>query len=300
MESNQDTVLPKYNILKHPETGEEVLYPYIFEQKTLTSALSYQAQETDVFVASFAKSGTTWLQYIVWLILHHGKDHPDDRPMSQCIPQLDFDGKEGCEAVDDTEYPRMIKTHFIYDWTPHHPKAKYLYIARNPKDVVVSYYFHLLGFSKYYDCAGLQLNEVFKLFNKGRVECGRDYFRHVSEWYEKRNESNVLFLVYEDLKADIKTEVLKIAQFLGDKYKEDLLKDDCQLLSIILEKITVSSMKKGKDSKWVTASRPDNLPFIRKGIVGDHKNHLSADQITQLEKLIKERGSASGIDKLWD
>lgn len=245
-------VLPKYSTLKHPDTGEEILYPYVFQQGALTSALSYRAQETDVFIASFAKSGTTWLQYIVWLILHEGEDHPKEKPMSQCIPQLDFDGKEGCLAVDDSVYPRMIKTHFVYDWTPQHPRARYLYIARNPKDVVVSYYFHLLGFTKYYDCGeGLQLNDVYRLFVDGKVECGRDYYRHVAGWYQRRNNPNVLFLLYEDLKADTRAEVLKIAEFLGCQYKESLLTNNCHLLNIILGKITISSMKKGNDSKWV-------------------------------------------------
>ena len=247
----QDAVLPKYTELKHPVTGEAILYPYTFQQSALTSALSYQAQPTDIFVGSFAKSGTTWLQHIVWLIIHHGEDHPTDRPMSQCIPQLDFDGKEGCEAVDNSRYPRIIKTHFVYDWTPYNPAAKYLYIARNPKDVLVSYYYHLLGFAKYYDCAGLQLNDLYKLFVEGKVECGRDYFRHVSEWYEKRNEQNVLFLVYEDLKSDITKEVLKVAEFLGPQYKEELLRDNGRSLQNILEKVSLSSMKRGKDTKWV-------------------------------------------------
>ncbi|KAH7972486.1 hypothetical protein HPB52_012506 [Rhipicephalus sanguineus] len=44
-----------------------------------------------------------------------------------------------------------------------------------------------------------------------------DYFDHLLPWYERRNDANVLFLTYEELKADTKGQVLKIADFLdGD------------------------------------------------------------------------------------
>ena len=37
---------------------------------------------------------------------------------------------------------RLIKTHFPYELTPRSSKAKYIYVARNPKDCVVSFYHH--------------------------------------------------------------------------------------------------------------------------------------------------------------
>jgi hypothetical protein len=37
---------------------------------------------------------------------------------------------------------RLIKTHFPYGMTPMNSKAKYIFVARNPKDCVVSFYHH--------------------------------------------------------------------------------------------------------------------------------------------------------------
>ena len=49
-----------------------------------------------------------------------------------------------------------------------------------------------------------------------------------------------------------------------------------------------------------TVERPLELPFIRKGEVGDWKNYLTKEQSQQMDKVLKEKGIASGLDKLWD
>ena len=50
----------------------------------------------------------------------------------------------------------------------------------------------------------------------------------------------------------------------------------------------------------MTAKRPEDLPFIRKGVVGDWKNHLTNEQSQEIDRLLKEKAGANGLDKLWD
>lgn len=63
-----------------------------------------------------------------------------------------------------------------------------------------------------------KFDDFFELFMEGEVDFG-DYFDCLMSWYEHRNDQNVLFLTYEQLKKDTKEYVLKIAKFMGDKYQ---------------------------------------------------------------------------------
>ena len=234
------------------KTGLECVYPkHLYTVDNFSSALQYKADPSDVFVCSFSKSGTTWLQYIVWLIIHHGQDLPESKGLSEVIPMLEFDGCDVTKAMPNDEFPRIVKTHFRRSLVPYHAQTKYIYIARNPKDVLVSYLYHCRGFECYYGAPDLQIDEIFESFAHGEVEFG-NHTEHVAEWYAARDEINVLFLLYEDLKEDLEREVLKVAAFLGTKYFDELMKDGKKLVREIVEKTSFTSMSSTPDSKWVS------------------------------------------------
>ncbi|XP_078483064.1 sulfotransferase 1E1-like [Ciona intestinalis] len=287
--------IPKYVKVKDEATGIEIVLPGACSQKDFESARKYTAKDSDVYVCSYPKTGTTWLLTIVWLIVHHGEEFP--KSYRDSIPTLEFDGCESIEAIDDSEFPRIIKTHLPYKLVPKNSNAKYLYITRNPKDALVSYYFHVRGFNSVYHWKNPDLSKLYELYMKGEVTSGL-FFDHLKEWYAHRNDPNVLFLLYEDVKQDPRNEVLKIANFLGGEYEKKMMMDGGKILENILERSSFSHMK-GKNV-WHTTFRPENEPFIRKGVVGDWKNHLSAEQADGLDRALMEHGKESGISKLWD
>lgn len=63
---------------------------------------------------------------------------------------------------------------------PSNSPAKYIYIARNPKDVVVSMYHHTLAW-KEYEFTG-QFDEFFEYFIAGQVQWGT-WYDHVTDWW---------------------------------------------------------------------------------------------------------------------
>ena len=49
-----------------------------------------------------------------------------------------------------------------------------------------------------------------------------------------------------------------------------------------------------------TSTRKKDAPWIRKGIVGDFKNHLTQEQIDRMDQKWKENGAKYGIENIWD
>ena len=86
--------------------------------------------------------------------------------------------------------PRTMKTHLSYLMMPGQDPAatpaKYIYVARNPKDVAVSFYFHSLRF-KCYEFMGTW-DTFFELYMKGDVDFGL-WCDHVLEWWKHKGLS---------------------------------------------------------------------------------------------------------------
>ena len=85
--------------------------------------------------------------------------------------------------------PRGIMCHANYEMMaggdPVKSPAKYIYVARNPKDVAVSYFHHTKAFKHF------QFNEgwdkFFELFMEGKVSRG-SWFDHVLGWWDHKGK----------------------------------------------------------------------------------------------------------------
>ncbi|KAL3193986.1 hypothetical protein MRX96_001903 [Rhipicephalus microplus] len=133
-------------------------------------------------------------------------------------PNMPFLERHGVEALAGLSFPgSAIKTHMLYDEDRICSEAKYIYVVRNPFDCCVSFYHHYKLYPIYQFEQGT-FDEFFELFLAGDVD-GGDYFDHLSSWYPHRNDHNVLFIRYEDLKRDTKSWILALADFLGDRVR---------------------------------------------------------------------------------
>lgn len=263
-----------------------------FPPECFDSGLAYQAQEEDTFIVTYPKCGTTWVQHILWMLYHDGKPLPLGKNINLEVPHLEEVGGEFVAALPE---PRFIKTHLTYELTPHHPEAKYIYVARNPFDCAVSFYYHTKGFIKHYDFAEGTFDEFFACFIAGEVDWG-DYFDHLVPWVQHKNEPNVLFLTYEAMKSDPKAAIIAIADFLGSAYVKKI--ENTQVLESILDHTSFTRMSKDQ-SRWSSQRPADMPPFIRKGKVGDWKSNFSVSQIQQLTQKFRERTAGTEAANLW-
>lgn len=226
-----------------------------FDPETIRSALTYQPRPYDVFVVTYPKCGTTWMMQIMLLILHEGELPETTEEYFACTPYLEM---LGAEAVEKMPRPSPIRSHLPFDMIPFANHAKYVYVARNPKDCCVSFYHHTKMFPAYGFSNG-SFDDFFKMFVKGETDYN-DYFDHLQSWYEHKDDDNIFFITYEQLKDDTKGAVLQIADFLGEKYGK-LLRKNSSILEKILRYSSFDFMRKDTFDLWKEALKitPDIL-----------------------------------------
>ncbi|KAK8787631.1 hypothetical protein V5799_022593, partial [Amblyomma americanum] len=208
-----------------------------FDPVHVREALNFKPNPGDIFIVTYPKCGTHWIQQISQLILNRGVSATNYLEFQMKTPFIEFTGTKMLDAIPP---PRLLKTHFAFDRQPYHRDAKYVYMVRNPKDCCVSFFHHTRGIPGYKFSNG-SFDDFFELFIRGETDFG-DYFDNLLSWYDHKDDPNVFFLTYEQLKADAKTWVLRLAHFFGKEYAEPLKKDP-DLLQQVLDKSSVQYMK---------------------------------------------------------
>lgn len=280
------------------------------------SGVQYEPRPDDKFVVTFQKCGTTWCQQIGYLIFHRGVPPATAQEFFKASPFLEMYGGDAARIM---ERPGLIKTHLPYHLAPHSSEAKYLVMVRNPKDVCVSLFYHTRDFAVY-DFRDGTFENFFEVFLKGDTDNG-DYFENVLSWYNHRNDPNVLVVLYEDMKANPRELVLKMAGFL-DEACHKLLTENEDILRDVLKYSTFTFMKlyfEERFQKFYTEplEQEDSVPsglkrmrefvrehpgaatFTRKGIVGDWKSHFTPQMNARMEERMRQKFSHTDLIDIW-
>ncbi|GFX99608.1 amine sulfotransferase [Trichonephila clavipes] len=297
--------------------------PAMFSAEAFRSAVRYKPRSDDVFIVTYPKCGTTWTQHTVSLIFSHGEPTMSGTDFFSAAPFLEMTGAEAAETMPR---PGAIKVHLPFHLTPWSEKAKYLYVTRNPKDCCVSYFHHMKNIPGH-EFKGT-FDQFFELFLSGKIDY-EDYFDHLLGWYEHRNDPNVLFVTYEEMKENPAASVLKMASFIDDEKYAKPLREDPQKLNNVLQYSSFKHMKevvnKAMDDLFkmtpeeaMKTNLPDQMKknfkkfekkdggeasssvnFVRKGIIGDWRNHLSEDQSKRMDQKFAERTKGTEIENYW-
>ncbi|XP_070543220.1 sulfotransferase 1B1-like [Ptychodera flava] len=273
---------------------------------TLDALKTFEVRDDDVFLVTYPKAGTTWLQELVSLISMDGDiDEVVDIPVDARAPHLEitvpFDRQGTITAppsylsIATMDSPRLIKTHLPMDLLPRQIKekrTKVIYVARNPKDLAVSFFhfYKVNPFLATYKAWGDFLTD----FMKGDVIYGK-WCDHVISWWKERHSDNVLFLKYEDMKKDLKSATEEISLFMGKEL-------DQSTISRIAEHCSFDSMKKNPMTlKTYLCAAMDidadkESPFVRKGKVGGWKDQFTVAQNEALNRLYRRWMHGTGLD----
>ncbi|NWI18371.1 ST3A1 sulfotransferase, partial [Crypturellus soui] len=108
----------------------------------IDSLETLEIRDSDVFIVTFPKSGTVWTQNILSLIIHEGhRNGTENIKNMDRILGLEYNIKNMDYSALPS--PRIFSTHLPYYLTPRdlrNKRARVIYVTRNPKDVLVSYF----------------------------------------------------------------------------------------------------------------------------------------------------------------
>ncbi|XP_010892610.1 sulfotransferase family cytosolic 1B member 1 [Esox lucius] len=244
------------------------------------SIWAFRPDPLDILIATYPKAGTTWVQEIVDLLRHNGDvEATRTAPTQERFPFLEIHYPppipSGLSRLEKMNPPRVIKTHLPIHLVPEgfwENKCKTIYVARNAKDNLVSYY-HFDKMTLIQPEPGPWDSYIRKFMN-GELAWG-SWYHHVKAYWNEREKKNILYLFYEDMKENPRREVERIMHYLDLSLCDDVI-------SRIVELTSFNSMKEDPMANYTlmpTAIFDQSIsPFMRKGVVGDWTNYFSPAQ----------------------
>lgn len=143
---------------------------------------SVEFRDDDIVISTYAKSGTTWLQQIISQLFFNGAEDLEVAEMSPWVDLRVPPQEVKLPAIAAQEHRRFLKTHLPVDALVFSPKAKYLYIGRDGRDVVWSLYNHHKTANDHWYGA---LNETPGLVGPPIERPGDDVHQYFLDWLDK-------------------------------------------------------------------------------------------------------------------
>ncbi|KAD2806083.1 hypothetical protein E3N88_39460 [Mikania micrantha] len=272
---------------------------------TISAQQSFKARPNDVFLCSFPKSGTTWLKALVFAIITRENFAKSMSPLlttlpHDCIPSL---GRTNLEQIQQYQnkscFTTPISTHLPHHFLPESiltSNCKIVYIYRNMKDVIVSFYHFARGISKL-SMEDAPFEEAFDEFYHEISYFGQ-YLDHILGYWKASLERPEMFhfVKYEDMKNNPTNNVKKLAEFVGHPFtneeeKEGVIENIIKLCSFE----NLSGLEVNKSDSFKGSLPIENRLFFRKAEVGDWKNYFTDEMSEKIDKLIDEKLSGTGL-----
>ena len=253
-----------------------------------------------VYIISHPKCGRTWLRVLLGKILceQYKLDEKDllntiRLTVKAGIPGVNWthehSGDLGAGSWTGNRFVKFAKDKSIF------ANKKVIFLIREPKDVMVSFYFHKTKRASKIDFQG-SISDFIRSRRLGIQKLINFY----NTWHKNQNvPEDFLLLRYEDLHTNTYETVKSVLSFIG--------LDDIQdrVIYNAIEFASFSNMKKMESSQAIESSilqpgdsQDQNSYKVRKGKVGGYTEHLTEEDIDYIDKVIKKMGCPFlGIEK---
>jgi hypothetical protein len=210
----------------------------------LAVAQAFRAQSGDVFISTFPKTGTTWMQQICHQLRTGGHTAFEEISEERVVPWLEVaPGVDIDATLPQLAAPRCFKSHQRLSALAHLEASggKFLCVVRDPEATLKSYFKFL--FAK--QVPGTESRDVNAFIRSAHVmpgaesQFGASLWEFYAEYWRCRHLPSVKLVAYEHLRRDLAKELHGINAFLSLPELEQ------ERLSTVLE---LSSMK------WMSAN----------------------------------------------
>ena len=261
----------------------------------------------DVVIATTQKSGTTWTQKIVSLLIFQDREPPGPfHDISAYVDMRLSPTEQLAQMLEAQTHRRFLKTHLALDGFPFHPQVKHIFVSRDGRDIAMSLWNNYVNYSQgFLDIIANYPDRVGEPFppsngdihqfinewiNRGWFEWEGDGYPYWSQlhtvktWWDYRHLPNILFVHYADLLKDRAGQIQRIADYLNIKVTPQYLKQ-------ITEQSSFDSMKKTADDDIPMARTffdGGSNTFVNKGTNGRWKDIWTASELADYDKRVKQ------------
>lgn len=236
-------------------------------------------RKSDVFLVGHPKSGNTWLAFMLAVLAEKDREERVNiSNVGEFVPTI-HNSDLSISRYKNLHSPRIFRTE-----SPNYPGAypKTIYIIRDPRSVLLSYYHHCVHDTGRTDWPISDF--VDEILAAGCIQSLEPtlirWDRQVESWLERAQHQSVSLVKYEDLKIDCKGALQQLSDFLGLDY-------DANLLELAVERGNFSSMRKD-EKKFGAESYPGEKGkrgfFVRKGKVDSWKEEMPPEAIEKIEQ----------------
>ena len=177
---------------------------------SVAAGTSFVPKKSDVFIVTYPKCGTTWVSAICHFLRSDRCGGDDFGEITEVVP-WDIVALDCGQDLDGAQVGsvRLFKSHEAHEKIA--KGARYVYVARDPKDAFLSFYKFLPA---YMHAEPLSVERFAQGIFGGLSHSG-GIWTHFAGWWPRRRDANVLWLTYEDIKEDPKREIARVARFMG-------------------------------------------------------------------------------------
>jgi aryl sulfotransferase len=250
----------------------------------------FESRPNDIFVCTPAKCGTTWTQTIIGNLLWPAGDLPGPIMMIAPWVEAEFLPPEVVFPMLEAQtHRRFMKSHTAADGIPWFDDAKYIFVGRDGRDAFMSLVNHVqrlknvdelnakareAGIPELPDFDG----DIHAFFDDWLAD--DDNFLHIiATYWERQEQSNLLFTHFNDLKSDLSGEMRRIAAFLEIEVPEHQWDD-------VVARCTFDSMRENSDKVGPFEIMFDGGAegFLFKGTNGRWREVLTGDELARYHR----------------
>ncbi|KYN08201.1 Sulfotransferase 1C4 [Cyphomyrmex costatus] len=287
----------KRNFIKIGE--KKCLLPYKYIENS-DSLYNFKIRPDDTWIITHPRSGTTITRELVWLVANNMNFDEarrkyllervpfieyraiyDDHLVTKDVPGRINTDKNSLDFVQNQPSPRFITSHLPFNLLPTvvNSTCKIIYVARNPRDVVVSWY-HFHKEMPRYSYPGTFEQFCDNFMNNHTI--WSPYWEHVKEAWMMRHRENMMFFFYEDLIKDLPSNIKKVITFFDKTYSNEQITKLVEHLNI--ENFRKNPMVNQPISDIVIKSNA----FIRQGTTGGWKQMFTPEIEEKFNKWITD------------